>query len=191
MFRTKLISSAVLVGALFGASQAAMAYEAGDILVRGNVVKEDPDSGRIDTDKTYGGSVGVMVMDKLGVTLGSSGEFEHALDSGDSFSSQPIDLMAQFYPLGGMDARVQPYAGIGANYTRFSDESDGLRLDNTWAPKAELGVDLIITDYLAVNGFVNYTDIKVDYTQDTATGSMSDDFDYDPVAIGAGVTFSF
>nr|WP_298413493.1 OmpW family outer membrane protein [uncultured Halomonas sp.] len=191
MFKTTLVSSAILVGALFGASQAAMAYEAGDILIRGNVIKEDPDSGRINTDKTFGGSVGVMVMDKLGVTLGSSGKFDHEVDSGDKFKSQPIDLMAQFYPLGGNDARIQPYAGIGANYTRFSNESDGLRIDNAWAPKAELGVDLMITDFLAVNGFVNYTDINVDYKQNTAAGRVSDDFDYDPVAVGAGVTFSF
>lgn len=191
MFKTKLVSSAILVGALFGASQAAMAYEAGDILIRGNVIKENPDSGKIDNDKNFGGSVGVMVMDKLGVTLGSTGNFKHDLDNGGKFKSQPIDLMAQFYPLGGNDAFIQPYAGIGANWTHFTGESDGLNLDNTWAPKAELGVDLMITDFLAVNGFVNYTDINVDYTQNTATGRVSDDFDYDPVAVGAGVTFSF
>ncbi|MGC3872635.1 OmpW/AlkL family protein [Halomonas sp. GXIMD04776] len=191
MFKTKLLSSAIIAAALFGASQAAMAYEAGDILVRAGVVKADPegdDGDDISNERAFTGNVGVMVHDKLAVTLGGSEEFEHDIVGSDiGFERQPFDLMAQFYPMGGLDSRVQPYVGVGANYTRFSNESAGLSLDNTWAPKGELGVDLVITDYLSLNGFASYTDLDVDYD----LGNTSGEFDVDPVTIGGGVTFNF
>ncbi|SHE28674.1 outer membrane protein [Modicisalibacter ilicicola DSM 19980] len=193
MTKTQLLSTAIVAASLFGASQAAMAYEAGDILVRGDVAKTSPegdDDNAISNEKGFIGSVGYMVHDKFAVSLGGGEEFEHtykAGEPGDSFERQPFDLMAQFYPLGGLDARVQPYAGIGANYTRFSNESAGLNLDNTWAPKGELGVDLIITDYLSLNGFASYTDLDVDYSANGDSGEL----DLDPVTVGGGVTFNF
>lgn len=191
MTRTKLFSTAIIAGCAFAGSQAAMAYETGDILIRGGIAKVELDGDDVESlDKEQGfiGSVGYMVHDKVGVTLGSSEEFEHEADGGSaSFERQPIDLMMQYYPLGGVDARVQPYAGVGANYTRFSGESSGLNIDNAWAPKGELGVDLLITRNLSLNGFASYTDLEADYS----AGGVSGEADIDPVTVGGGVTLSF
>lgn len=193
MTKIKLLSAAIIAGSAFAASQAALAYEAGDILIRGGVAKTSPEgdaSGDISTENGFVGSLGYMVHDKLAVTLGSSQEFEHSFEPGAadaSFEQQPFDLMVQYYPLGGLDSRIQPYAGVGANYTRFSSESDGLSIDNTWAPKGELGVDLLITRNLSLNGFASYTDLDADYELNGVSGEA----DIDPVTVGGGVTLRF
>lgn len=195
MTKIKLLSASLLAGGVaLAASQSAMAYEAGDILIRGGVAKTSPKGdaeGNMSKENGFVGSLGYMFHDKMGVSLGSSQEFEHDFSvdgDGGSFDQQPIDLMVQYYPLGGLDARVQPYAGVGANYTRFSSESDGLNLDNTWAPKGELGVDLLITRNLSLNGFASYTDLDADYSFD---GGASGEADIDPVTVGGGVTLRF
>nr|WP_297458043.1 OmpW family outer membrane protein [uncultured Halomonas sp.] len=193
MTKFKLLSAAIIAGSAFAASQAALAYEAGDILIRGGVAKYNPEGdaeGMLSNENGFVGSLGYMVHDKLAVTLGAGEEFEHDFDSGatsGNFEQQPFDLMVQYYPLGGLDSRIQPYAGVGANYTRFSSESAGLSIDNTWAAKGELGVDLLITDYLALNGFASYTNLDADYSLNGVSGEA----DIDPVMIGGGVTFSF
>lgn len=197
MTKIKLLSAAIIAGGTFATAQAALAYETGDILVRGGVAKVTPEgdaSDEISEENGFVGSVGYMVHDKLAVTLGSSEEFEHDVSvngvSGE-FEQQPIDLMVQYYPLGGVDSRIQPYAGVGANYTRFSGESSGLNVDNTWAAKGELGVDLAVTDYLSINGFASYTDLDADYSYSGGGFSGSGEADIDPVAIGGGITVRF
>lgn len=193
MIRNKLLLAAIIAGGTVTVSQAALAYQTGDILLRGDIAKTSPEgdaSGSIESENGFVGSVGYMMHDKVGVTLGSSEEFEHELSAGayeGSFEQQPIDLMVQYYPLGGLDARIQPYAGVGANYTRFSGESAGLNIDNTWAAKGELGVDLFVTENFAFNGFASYTDLDADYS----LNGVSDEADIDPVTVGGGVTFRF
>ena len=102
MTKTQLLSTALIAGSLFGASQAVMAYEAGDILIRGDVAKTSPegdDDNAISNEKGFIGSVGIMVHDKMAVTLGGGEEFEHtykAGEPGDSFERQPFDLSFPF-----------------------------------------------------------------------------------------------
>lgn len=193
MTKIKLLSAAIIAGSTFVASQAALAYEAGDVLVRGGIAKVNPEGdaeGNISNENGFVGSLGYMVHDKLAVTLGTGEEFEHDFNAGafsGDFERQPFDLMVQYYPLGGLDSRIQPYAGVGANYTRFSSESDGLSIDNTWSPKGELGVDLLVTDYLSLNGFASYTNLDADYS----LNGVSAEADVDPVIVGGGVTFRF
>lgn len=193
MTKIKLLSAAIIAGSTFVASQAAVAYEAGDILIRGGIAKVSPEGdaeGTISEENGFVGSLGYMVHDKLAVTLGAGEEFEHDFNAGafsGDFERQPFDLMVQYYPLGGLDSRIQPYAGVGANYTRFSSESNGLSIDNTWAAKGELGVDLLVTENLALNGFASYTDLDADYSLNGVSGEA----DVDPVIVGGGVTFRF
>ncbi|MEC9483703.1 MAG: OmpW family outer membrane protein [Halomonas sp.] len=197
MTKFKLLSAAIIAGGSVVTAQSVLAeesnlaYQAGDILVRGDIAKVTPEGdANVGEENGFMGSVGYMLHDNLAVTLGSSEEFEHEFDTatGDAtFEQQPIDLMVQYYPLGGVDSRIQPYAGVGANYTRFSGESDGLSIDNTWAPKGELGVDLVVTDNLAFNGFASYTDLDADYSLNGADGEA----DIDPVVVGGGVTLRF
>lgn len=193
MTKIKLLSAAIIAGSTFVASQAALAYEAGDVLIRGGIAKVNPEGdaeGMLSNENGFVGSLGYMVHDKLAVSLGGGEEFEHDFNSGaysGDFERQPFDLMVQYYPLGGLDSRIQPYAGVGANYTRFSSESNGLSIDNTWSAKGELGVDLLVTDYLSLNGFASYTDLDADYSLNGASAEA----DVDPVIVGGGVTFRF
>lgn len=193
MTKTKLLSAAVIAASSFSASQAIMAYETGDILVRGGIAKIHLDNDEFESlsdENGFVGSVGYMFHDNMAVTLGSSQEFEHDIEvngTSGNFEQQPIDLMVQYYPLGGVNARIQPYAGIGANYTRFSGESGALNLDNSWAAKGELGVDLLVTRNISLNGFASYTDLEADYRM----AGVSGEADIDPVTVGGGVTLSF
>ncbi|MBZ9538630.1 outer membrane beta-barrel protein [Modicisalibacter tunisiensis] len=194
MTQLKSLSAILLAGGLVAASQAALAYEAGDVLIRGGYAKSQPDSdnGSVDIgdDSAFVGSVGYMLHDKVGVTLGGSDKFEHSLTGPGldaSVDSQPIDLMVEYYPLGGLNSRVQPYAGVGVNYTRFSGESSGLNVDNTWAPKGEVGVDLVVTKNLSLNGFASYANVDPDYSYAGNSGEL----DTDPVIVGGGVTLNF
>lgn len=193
MTKMKLLSASIVAGSLVVASQTSFAYEAGDILLRGGIAENNATGDGIDVsdDSAFVGSIGYMVQDKVGVTLGGSGKFERSLSGqgvNGEVDSQLIDLMVEYYPLGGLDSRIQPYAGVGANYTRFSGESAGLSVDNTWSPKGEVGVDLVVTDYLSFNGFASYADVDADYN---AAGGASGELDSDPVIVGGGVTLNF
>ncbi|KXS37626.1 MAG: OmpW [Halomonadaceae bacterium T82-2] len=194
MTQLKRLSATLLAGGLIAASQAALAYEAGDVLIRGGYAENHSDGDNagveIGDDSAFVGSVGYMLHDKVGVTLGGSDKFEHSLSGPGvdaNVDSQPIDLMVEYYPLGGLDSRIQPYAGVGANYTRFSGESSGLNVDNTWAPKGEVGVDLVVTKNLSFNGFASYADVDADYSYAGNSGEL----DTDPVIVGGGVTLNF
>ncbi|WP_110655650.1 OmpW/AlkL family protein [Salinicola halimionae] len=185
MTKTKLISAMVVAGACAFGTQAAFAYGAGDFYGRLDVAKTDTDDGYADNDKSASFGVGYMVQDKIGVELSSMTETQvHA--EGGTFHQVPINLMAQYYPLGGMDSRVQPYAGVGVNYTSFSDESGGKvgSIDDSWGATGQLGVDLMVTDNFGFNAFAQYTDVSADI-------SGGRDLDLDPVTVGAGVTGRF
>ncbi|MHB0774476.1 OmpW/AlkL family protein [Halomonas sp. WWR20] len=200
MTKTQLFSAAVLAGACVFATQTAMAYGQGDIFVRAGVAKSSADDAEIRNqdldlnDETgFVGGVGYMFHDKLGLELSSSEKFEHEF-SGGSFEQRPINLMVQYYPLGGMDARIQPYVGAGVNYTRFSDESlDGgsLNMDHSWGAVGQLGVDLTIMENVALNGFATYTDVDSDVNANYGGNSASGKAELDPVTIGGGITFRF
>jgi len=192
MTTMKLLSASIVAGSLIVAAQTTFAYEAGDILLRGGIAENNSTGDGVDLsdDSAFVGSIGYMVQDKVGVTLGSSDKFEHDLSGGGvdgEVESQPIDLMVEYYPLGGLGSRIQPYAGVGANYTRFSGESAGLSVDNTWSPKGEVGIDLAVTDTLSFNGFASYADVDADYNAAGASGEL----DADPVMVGGGVTLNF
>ena len=132
MSNMKLISAAVVTAGLALASQVALAYNAGDAFVRGGVAQTDTGSGngningeslnvQSETGFTFG--AGYLFTDKVGVELNSSEKFEHQLNAASqdlgSIDRLPVNLLVNYYPMGGLDSRVQPYVGAGLNYTRF------------------------------------------------------------------------
>ncbi|MBS9405109.1 outer membrane beta-barrel protein [Halomonas sp. TRM85114] len=204
MNTVKLLSAVAITAGVVATSQAVMAYSAGDIFVRGGVAKTEvaSDNGRVDvagdldvSDErglTYG--VGVLVHDKVGLELSGQEKVEHDL-SGDigalgSVNRLPFNLMVNYYPMGGLDSRVQPYIGAGLNYTRFTGETlSGLDVDNSYGAVGQLGIDLAITHNFMLNGFVNYADVGPDVSLEGAgdLGSAK----VDPMTIGGGATFRF
>ncbi|GHC30804.1 outer membrane protein W [Kushneria pakistanensis] len=190
MTLNKLFAASVLVGTSVFAAQSAMAYGQGDVFVRGGVVKsETTGTGNYKDDTNWFGAVGVMPTDNLGIEVNTTQKstFDGSGTSG-KFESRPVSLMAQYYPLGGTDSKVQPYVGGGATYMTFTNSSaeDGTKSlkSRQWAPSAQLGVDLQVTDNWGVSGFAQYTDISAEYNEG---GKQK----LDPLAVGAGVSFRF
>lgn len=192
------------------ASSAVAYYGKGDIYTRVGIVKVDPksDNGNfnaigvsdidVDQDRGFGFTLGYRFMDKLGVELLAAEPFEHdiALDGVNSASTKhlPPTLTLQYYPFGGTDSSVQPYAGVGVNYTRFSDEKvDGgsLELDDSWGVAAQLGVDLLLDDHWALNAAAWYLDIDTDATATIGGSSYDTTVNIDPLVVMGGISYRF
>ncbi|PKG54911.1 hypothetical protein CXF87_00025 [Halomonas sp. MES3-P3E] len=198
MSNMKLISAAVITAGFALASSAALAYNAGDVFVRGGVAQTDTgsDNGNVDGDSlsideargfTFG--AGYLFTDKVGVELNSSEKFEHGISTasrGDvgSVDRLPVNLLVNYYPMGGLDSRVQPYVGAGLNYTRFSGEPSGLDIDESYGAIGQVGVDLAVTENVMLNGYASYADVSADI-------SGGGEVDMEPVTIGGGVTYRF
>ncbi|MYL24188.1 outer membrane beta-barrel protein [Halomonas alkaliantarctica] len=204
-----LLAAGIAAAAITTSSQA-FAYGAGDFFTRIGVAKVEPksDNGTLDTalgdlevdvqdESQFAFTLGYRFHDKVGVELLAALPFEHDIHLNDSNIAStdhlPPTVTAQFYPLGGSDARVQPYAGVGFNYTRFSNESvdiDGvsLDLDDSWGFAGQLGVDLLIDDNWALNAAAWYIDIDADAK---VGGADAGTVEIDPVVVMAGVSYRF
>ncbi|MBF7052089.1 outer membrane beta-barrel protein [Halomonas sp. KAO] len=203
---TILIATSVAVTA----STQVFAYGAGDFFARLGVAKFAPksDNGSLDTalgvletdvqdDSAFAFALGYRFTDKLGVELLASEPFDHDIELNDanlaSTEHLPPTLTLQYYPLGGTDAYVQPYVGVGVNYTRFSDEKtkvDGvsLELDDSWGAAGQLGLDLLIDDRWALNGAVWYMDIDTDAK---VGGADAGKVELDPILVMGGISYHF
>ncbi|RDB44015.1 OmpW family protein [Halomonas sp. DQ26W] len=193
----RLIPVAVIAASCAFVSQAALAYSAGDTFVRGGFAKSDTrsDNGVLDgvssgeTGFTYG--AGYLFHDQIGIELNSSEKIEHDFSAGElsgSLNRMPVNLLVNYYPLGGLDSRVQPYFGAGLNYTRFSGEPEGVDARRSYGAVGQVGVDLAVTDNFMLNGFANYADVDSRLSQD---GDRLGTAKIDPMTIGGGVTLRF
>ncbi|MFO7649561.1 MULTISPECIES: OmpW/AlkL family protein [Halomonas] len=197
MRTTRLITAAAIAASCAFASQAALAYSAGDTFVRGGFAKSDTrsDNGVLDgvssgeTGFTLG--AGYLFHDKVGVELNGSEKIEHEI-AGDGLAGtidrMPVNLLVNYYPMGGLDSRVQPYVGAGLNYTRFSGEPEGVDARRSYGAVGQVGVDLAITDNLMLNGFANYADVD---SRISVNGDRIGTAKVDPMTIGGGVTLRF
>ncbi|WP_235039574.1 OmpW/AlkL family protein [Vreelandella profundi] len=203
MSNMKLISAAVITASFALASQAALAYNAGDVFVRGGVAKTNTGSGNgnvagdslnVQSESGFTFGAGYLLTDKVGLELNSSEKFEHELNTASaggvgSIDRLPINLLVNYYPMGGLDSRVQPYVGAGLNYTRFSGEPSGFNVDESYGVIGQAGVDLAITQNILLNGYVSYADVSADINANGA-GQVGE-IDIEPVTIGGGVTYRF
>ncbi|WP_348814534.1 outer membrane beta-barrel protein [Halomonas sp. H10-59] len=202
---------AAIAGSALISSQAFAAYGKGDIYTRIGVAKVKPDSdngsllgGDMDTDvhddNGFAFTLGYRFHDKFGVELLAAEPFEHDVDLstaegdiGASVEHLPPTLTVQYYPFGGTEARVQPYVGLGVNYTHFSDEDialDGadLDLEESWGWAGQAGLDLVIDDHWAANMAVWYLDIDSDVD---LNGEDIGEIEVDPYVIMAGISYRF
>jgi len=155
MFKKSILPLAV--GALIAGSNAALAYEQGDIIVKGGAATVDPDeSGGPITIETLGlgaagnAKVGVgsdtqlgltatyMVSPTVGVELLAATPFTHdiyadgqirGLGNLGETSHLPPTLTLNWY-FNDPNSAFQPYVGAGINYTIFFDESVSSTLDS-------------------------------------------------------------
>ncbi|WP_185858983.1 OmpW/AlkL family protein [Vreelandella nanhaiensis] len=200
MRNVKLISAAVITAGFALASQAALAYNAGDAFVRGGYAKTDTGSGNgnvggnelnVQNESGFTFGAGYLFTDKVGIELNSSEKFEHqfnAAGNNGSFDRMPVNLLVNYYPLGGMDSRVQPYVGAGVNYTRFSGEPSDVSVKSSYGAIGQVGVDLAVTENVSLNSFASYADVSSDIR---TGGETVGKVDMDPLTVGGGVTFRF
>ena len=202
--------AAGLAAAAFTASSQALAYGAGDFFTRFGVAKVSPKSDNgtlagnlavdVEDDTRFAFTLGYRFHDKFGIELLAAEQFKHdfTLTSGDtaiggSTKHLPPTLTLQYYPLGGTEAYVQPYVGVGVNYTRFSSEKVGIEgaeldLDSSWGAAGQVGVDLLINDNWALNASAWYIDLETDASLDGADiGTVK----IDPWVIMGGLSYRF
>jgi len=205
-FKPSLLIAASLAAATLAASSQAFAYGAGDFFTRLGVAQVTPknDNGALADgalavdvqDKTdFAFTLGYRFHDKMGVELLAALPFKHDIAlNGENLASTkhlPPTLTLQYYPLGGTQARVQPYIGAGINYTRFSDEQlaiGELDLDDSWGLAGQLGIDLLIDDNWALNAAAWYLDIDTDAT---VNGAAAGTVEIDPIVVMAGLSYRF
>ncbi|MBW6391725.1 MULTISPECIES: OmpW/AlkL family protein [Halomonadaceae] len=200
-----LLGAGLTATALLASSQA-LAYNQGDFITRVGVAHVDPKSDNgslandaidveVDSDTNLGFTLAYLFHDKLGVELLAALPFKHdiQLNGVEAASTKhlPPTLTLQYYPLGGTDNQIQPYAGIGLNYTHFFDESTelgDLELDSSWGLAGQLGIDVRLDDSWGVNAAAWYVDIDTDASLDGADlGTVN----IDPWVFMAGISYRF
>ena len=199
-----LLVSSIAAAALMTSSQV-FAYGAGDFFTRVGVAKVDPTNNNgeilgadvnVDAETNFAFTLGYRFHDKMGVELLAALPFKHDLQvegvTDGSTKHLPPTLTLQYYPLGGTEARVQPYVGAGINYTRFSDEKTdigaSLELDDSWGAAGQVGVDLLIDEHWALNAAAWYIDIDSDAK---VGGAEAGTVEIDPVVVMAGLSYRF
>ncbi|WP_444986160.1 OmpW/AlkL family protein [Halomonas mongoliensis] len=207
MNQHRFLTAALLSAGALIASQAALAYQAGEVFVRGGIAQTDVKSNNGDLDVPGVGvarldvsderglyyGLGYLFTDQFGIELSGQEKVEHDLTLGGgpigSVDRMPVNLLVNYYPLGGMDSRVQPYVGAGLNYTRFSgEELPGLDVRRSYGVIGQVGVDLAVAQGVMLNGFVSYADVSADVR---LGGDKIGEAKIDPMTIGGGITYRF
>lgn len=227
MIRKTLTASLL---ALAVAAPFAQAFEAGDIIVRAGAITVDPheDSGSLkfdgaaaagtkatlDSDTQLGLNFAYMLTNNIGIELLAATPFSHevgvkglggGLDGklGD-IKHLPPTLSVVYYPLDSKST-VQPYVGLGLNYTTFFQEDlastrtaqgfSNLDLDDSFGLAAQVGADFMLSDNIMLNAQLRWIDIDTEATVDGPSaltiGKTKVDVDVDPWVYMVGLGYKF
>ncbi|PLC48552.1 hypothetical protein CR159_17925 [Pollutimonas subterranea] len=158
------------------AAAPAAAHEAGDWLLKAGVthIKPKSDNGdvlgnvQLDIGSSTRPSVSLtyMATRNIGVELLGAFPFKHdigakGLGNIGSTKHLPPTLSLQWHFL--PEARIQPYVGVGLNYTTFFSTKSSLgdlSLGDSWGVAAQVGVDVKLDERWFLNADVRYIDIS-------------------------------
>ncbi|MDK2779291.1 MAG: outer membrane beta-barrel protein [Pseudomonadota bacterium] len=198
-----LLASAVAVSAM-----PALAYEAGDFMIKAGIINVNPKEDNIDLgglglsdaqvadDTQLGLTLTYMVMPQVGVEVLAATPFKHAVTlNGDRVAETkhlPPTVSAQYYPMN-PDSAIQPYVGLGVNHTFFYDEEDtaGLgtkHLKKSWGLAYSVGVNYNIDDHFMANAALWKMDIDSEIEGGTLDGI---DVEIDPLVFMVGAGYKF
>jgi len=227
--RKSIFAVSLLAAALV--SPLANAYQQGDMILRAGAATVSPNDnssgltnsslGSLTGDVTVGSDTQLgltfafMLQDHLGLELLAATPFTHEVkmknssDLGGALNGKlgevthlPPTLSLQYYPMDPA-SKLQPYAGIGVNYTIFFDEdlsseyeslgASNLELENSWGMSGQLGMDYLITDNILLNAAVWYIDIDTQATMDGPLGTAQTKVDVtiDPWVYMVGLGYKF
>lgn len=173
------LGAALLAAGLLAAP--ARAHEAGDWLLKVGASQVRPKSnngsvlnGSVDLDANNSVrpsfTVTYMATRNIGIELLAAWPFEHDIRGSGlgriaSTKQLPPTLSVQWHFL--PDSTVQPYVGVGLNYTTFFDtkthgalEGSDLRLGDSWGLAGQLGVDVKLNERWFLNADLRYIDIS-------------------------------
>lgn len=179
--RTRALALASACGATLMLAAPAQAHEAGDILFRVGATQVRPSSNngsvldgsvKLDVNNNVRPSftLAYMATRNIGIELLGAWPFEHdvrgsGLGKIGSSKQLPPTLSLQWHIL--PDSMVQPYIGVGINYTKFFDtkaegalKGSDLKLCDSWGVAAQLGADIKISERWFMNADIRYIDIK-------------------------------
>jgi len=200
------------------------AHERGDIILRAGAITVDPheDSedirlagagklpgtkATLDSDTQLGLNYLYMLTDHVGIEYLAATPFTHEVKVkglpanlngrlGD-FKQLPPTVSLVYYPLA-PHATIQPYVGVGLNYTYIFETKlgkaaegkgfSGLDMQDSIGLAAQIGVDYMLTDTLMLNAQVRYIDIESKATTYFNGSKVTVDVDVNPwvymVALG-------
>lgn len=201
----KTLRTAIYAGILLGMGVAgnASAHDQGDWLLRFGASNVDPKSNNhevVSVDSAWSATFNFsyMVTNNWAVELLAAYPFKHDLELLDgtkigSTKHLPPTVSLQYHFLPG--AAVQPYIGVGVNYTDFfSEKTTGplegtnLKLGSSWGIGGEIGVDIPFNDKWFINLDARYIDIE---TKAKLDGANLGDVAIDPWVYGAHIGFRF
>lgn len=174
------IGSAILAAAL---AAPASAHEQGDLLLKIGASQVRPKSSNgsvlngavdLDIDNSVRPSLTLtyMATRNVGIELLGAWPFKHNVNASGAVGGQiitskqlPPTLSLQWHFL--PDSTVQPYVGVGLNYTHFFDtkatgalEGAKVKLKDSWGIAGQVGMDVKLNDRWFVNADLRYIDIS-------------------------------
>ncbi len=158
----------------------------------------------VDSNSQLGITATYMVTSHIGVGVLGATPFKHNISGADGLNGVgklaetkhlPPTLTLQYFPMDSA-SRLQPYAGVGVNYTTFFEEKttntlnavidsvaqanfgtpagtvDGskLDLDDSVGVALELGVDYMLDEHFGLNAAIWWVDLETDATITALSG---------------------
>lgn len=227
----------VLAAAVLAVAPAAQAFEAGDFIVRAGAVHVAPDDSSdvitandnpvlgndarvaVDSNTQLGIRATYMFTSNIGIGVLGATPFKHNISgSGDlggagklgETKHLPPTITLQYFPMHS-SSMLQPYVGVGVNYTNFFEEkttdtvadalgaaSTKLKLDDSVGVAFEAGLDYMLSENFGLNAAIWWADINTDATITAYDGAgnmaaKTDKFDVeiDPMVYMVGFSYRF
>ncbi|MEZ5462944.1 OmpW family protein [Dokdonella sp.] len=209
MKRLSALALALLVSGLpLAHAEQPVDWQAGDWQMKFGLGIVDPTSGNgslangaLSTDVGSGVSptitVEYRVTQNFGIELLAALPFSHDVDLNGvealSTKQLPPTLSAQWhFPTA---SRLDPFIGIGINFTRFFSieekgplEGTSVDLGDSWGPALHVGVDYAFNDHWSMTGDIRWIGISSDVKVD---GVDVGTVDIDPLVYGLAVGYRF
>jgi outer membrane protein len=202
--RVKMRTALCAVAAFsMGLANTAVAFEPGDWLIRAggsyvNPASDNSDIVSVESASSVSFNFTYMMTDIWAIEVLAAYPFKHDIELLDgtkvgSTEQLPptVSLQYHFRPT----EPLQPYVGLGINYTNFSSEKttgplegSDLSLGNSWGLAGQIGFDYLMNDNWLFNMDVRYIDID---TKATLDGNSLGTVNVDPWVYSVNIGYRF